>query len=62
MHAPFVLQFLQILLRQSEHNRDRPHLSDDYDARLIGRMDDISKIDLPDARAPIDRRFDIAII
>ena len=60
--AALVQQFLQILLRHGEDDRDRFQLRDDDDAARIGGVDDVADIDQPKSRASVDRRFDLRVI
>ena len=52
---------LQAVFGYAEHERDRLELGDDDEAARVGRLDDVARIDQPQADATGDRRRDPAV-
>ncbi len=56
-----LVELRQVLLRQAEEHRDRPHLRDDDDAGGILRLHQVAFVDQADAGAAGDRRDDVGV-
>src|ERR1700722_6727094 len=55
------LEARQIVLRNSEVNRDRLQLRNHRESGRVGRMNDIARIHQPEPDPPGDRRSDAAV-
>ena len=52
----------QVVLRQREEHRDRIELRDDDDARRVGGVHDVARVDLAHARDAVDGRLDARVV